>query len=73
MIFHWFPELVMKKNQSIGFDIIGTGMVAEFHARASENNKSLVARLVAVSTRDPAKFEKNAGQYGVYDTAGLGK
>ena len=63
----------MKKNQPIGFGIVGTGMVAESHARAIENNNSLGARLVAVSTRDPAKFEKSAGQFGVYDTAGLGK
>ena len=73
MISHGFPERVMKKNQPIGFGIIGTGMVAEFRARAIENNNSLGARLVSVSTRDPAKFEKSAGQFGVYDTAGLGK
>jgi predicted dehydrogenase len=48
----------MKKNQPIGFGIVGTGMVAEFHARAIEQNAKLGVRLVAVSTRDPAKFEK---------------
>jgi len=30
----------MKKNQPIGFGIVGTGMVAEFHALAIEDNNS---------------------------------
>jgi hypothetical protein len=47
----------MKKNQSIGFGIVGTGMVAEFHVWAIEANKSLGARLVTVSSRDQDAFE----------------
>ena len=57
MISHWRPERVMKKNQPIGFGIVGTGMVAEFHAWAIEANKSLGARLVTVSSRDQDAFE----------------
>lgn len=48
-----------------GFGILGTGMVAEYHRKAIEANAGLGARLVAVSTRDPAGFAKTAETFGV--------
>jgi len=53
------------KKKHIGFGIVGTGMVAEFHARAIDQNTALGAKLVAVSTRDPAKFKTSANLFGV--------
>jgi UDP-N-acetyl-2-amino-2-deoxyglucuronate dehydrogenase len=55
----------MKKDQYIGFGIVGTGMVADYHARAIDANKALGARLVAVCTRNPAKFREAADRFGV--------
>jgi UDP-N-acetyl-2-amino-2-deoxyglucuronate dehydrogenase len=50
-------------NQPIGFAIVGTGMIAEFHARAIAQVPE--AQLVAVFSRDAAKCAEFAQKVGV--------
>ena len=45
----------MNREEIVGFGIVGTGVVADFHRRAIEANADKGARLVAVSTRDPVR------------------
>ncbi|ADI14962.1 oxidoreductase domain protein [Truepera radiovictrix DSM 17093] len=47
----------------IGFAILGTGMVADYHRRAIEEAPG--ARLVAVGHYDPARFEALSQRFGV--------
>jgi len=47
----------------LGFAILGTGMVARYHATAIERTPG--ARLVAVCRSDPARAEESATQFGV--------
>ena len=55
----------MKHGQIIGFGIVGTGVVADFHRRAIEANADKGARLIAVSTRDPVKHQAAGKAFGV--------
>jgi UDP-N-acetyl-2-amino-2-deoxyglucuronate dehydrogenase len=55
----------MKAAETVGFGIVGTGMVAEFHRQAIAANAEKGARLVAVCTRDPAKFTGAREKFGV--------
>jgi predicted dehydrogenase len=48
---------------TLGFAILGAGMVARYHATAIERTPG--ARLVAVSRSDPARAEETAAQFGV--------
>ena len=45
----------MDSAKNIGFGIVGTGMVAEFHHTAILANQAHGARLVAMCSRDPKK------------------
>ena len=55
--------LTMPKN--IGFAILGTGMVADFHKQAIAANAELGARLVAVSYYTPAEYDDISARFGV--------
>ena len=55
----------MKREEIVGFGIVGTGVVADFHRRAIEANAGKGARLVAVSTRDPVKHQPVRKAFGV--------
>ena len=50
-------------SQPIGFAIVGTGMIAEFHARAISQIPE--ARLISVFSRQPDKCREFASQLGV--------
>jgi UDP-N-acetyl-2-amino-2-deoxyglucuronate dehydrogenase len=52
-------------SDGVGFAILGTGMVAEYHRKAIEANAELGARLVAVGHYDPARFGAIADRFGV--------
>jgi len=49
-------------HTSVGFAVVGTGMIAEVHAQAIQDTPE--ARLVAVWTRDAAKTRAFAEQFG---------
>ena len=51
--------------QDLRFSILGTGMVADYHKAAIENNSDNGARLVSVSHYDPSLFEAKAAKFGV--------
>lgn len=55
----------MNNDKTIGFGIVGTGVVADFHRRAIAENADKGARLVAVSTRDPDKYQAAKTVFGV--------
>ncbi len=55
----------MKNEQIVGFGIVGTGVVADFHRRAIDANADKGARLIAVSTRDPVKRQVAGKAFGV--------
>jgi UDP-N-acetyl-2-amino-2-deoxyglucuronate dehydrogenase len=55
----------MTMSETIGFAILGTGMVAEFHRQAIAANADLGARLVAVAHHDPARFAEIGARFGV--------
>jgi UDP-N-acetyl-2-amino-2-deoxyglucuronate dehydrogenase len=50
-------------QSTLGFAILGAGMVARYHATAIERTPG--ARLVAVGRSDPARVEETAAQFGV--------
>lgn len=52
-------------GEKIGFAILGTGMIAEYHRQAIEANADLGARLVAVGHYNPAQFAKIGSKFGV--------
>ena len=55
----------MSTDQTIGFAILGTGMVADYHRKAVEANGDLGARLVAVAHYDPDRFAEIGDRFGV--------
>ncbi len=55
----------MKNDKIVGFGIVGTGVVADFHRRAIAANAGKGARLIAVSTRDPVKRQAAGKTFGV--------
>lgn len=62
------PEKVLKKtverkNASVGFGIIGAGMIASFHAKAIRAIHN--AHLVAVYANEPEMVEKFAKEFGI--------
>jgi UDP-N-acetyl-2-amino-2-deoxyglucuronate dehydrogenase len=52
-------------SETMGFAILGTGMVADYHRQAIAANAELGARLVAVSHYDPARFADISARFGV--------
>ena len=68
-------EPTQRSGNPVGFAIIGTGMIAGFHARALADVPG--ARLVAAVSRDTAKarafLDKQPGGQGAFATASLGE
>jgi predicted dehydrogenase len=56
---------VMPTLDTVGFAILGTGMVADYHHQAVKANAELGARLVAVGHYKPARFAEIGGRFGV--------
>ena len=52
-------------SNTIGFAIIGPGVVADYHQQAIEANADLGARLVAIGHHNPAKYSQLGRQFGV--------
>jgi predicted dehydrogenase len=55
----------LSTKESIGFAILGTGMVADYHRQAIAANAPLGARLVAVGHHAPAQFAAISQRIGV--------
>ncbi|NJN82410.1 MAG: Gfo/Idh/MocA family oxidoreductase, partial [Caldilineaceae bacterium] len=55
----------MASKQRLGFALLGTGMVAEYHQKAVLANADLGAELVAVSHYDPQRFEAMSAKFDV--------
>ena len=55
----------MKTFETVGFAILGTGMVADYHRQAIEANAELGARLVAVGHYNPSRFADIGAKFGV--------
>jgi UDP-N-acetyl-2-amino-2-deoxyglucuronate dehydrogenase len=55
----------MAQGDSIGFAILGAGMIADYHQKAVEANADLGARLVAIGHYNPDRFEEIGARYGV--------
>jgi predicted dehydrogenase len=51
----------MPKDARLGFGLLGTGLIAPFHAKAIQ--ASSVARLVAAADTDPARLAKFTGEF----------
>jgi predicted dehydrogenase len=49
----------------MGFAILGTGMIAEYHSQAIAANADLGVRLAAVAHYDPARFTELGARFGV--------
>ncbi|MGB0387736.1 MAG: Gfo/Idh/MocA family protein [Ardenticatenaceae bacterium] len=52
-------------SETIGFAILGTGMVADYHQQAIAANGELGARLVAVAHYQPQRFADIGARFGV--------
>lgn len=52
-------------TKPIGFAILGTGMIAEYHSQAIRANADLGAHLVALAHYDPARFAELGARFGV--------
>jgi len=52
-------------SETIGFAILGAGMVADYHRQAIEANEELGARLVAVGHYNRSKFDAIRARFGV--------
>src|SRR5689334_350871 len=59
------PEGLAVSMSSLGFAIVGTGMIAGYHARAIRETPG--ARLVGVVSRSPAKGQAFAQEHAVPD------
>jgi len=52
-------------SDSVGFAILGAGMVADYHCQAIATNTELGARLVAMGHYNPDRFPEICAQFGV--------
>ena len=52
-------------GHTLGFGIIGAGMIAEYHKKAIEANSDLGAKLIAIGHYDPSKFPQISAKFGV--------
>lgn len=50
---------------TVGFAILGAGMIAEYHRQAIEASAERGARLVAIGHYDPSRFEEIGAKHGV--------
>ncbi len=55
----------MTQQQTTGFAILGTGMVADYHRQAIEAHADKGARLIAVGHYDPAQYGAIGERFGV--------
>lgn len=55
----------MSTFETVGFAILGAGMVADYHRQAIAANADQGARLVAVGHYDPARFAEIGAEFGV--------
>ncbi len=55
----------MGSTHTVGFALLGTGMVAEYHRQAINANAKIGAQLIAVSHHNPARFAEIGAQFGV--------
>jgi UDP-N-acetyl-2-amino-2-deoxyglucuronate dehydrogenase len=55
----------MSTFETVGFAILGAGMVADYHRQAIVANADLRARLVAVGHYNPARFAEISAEFGV--------
>lgn len=55
----------MTRSKKIGFAILGTGMISDYHAQAIAANADSGAYLVAVGHYDPGRFAEIEARFGV--------
>jgi UDP-N-acetyl-2-amino-2-deoxyglucuronate dehydrogenase len=55
----------MATFETVGFAILGAGMVADFHRQAIAANADLGARLVAIGHHNPGRFAEISAKFGV--------
>ena len=55
----------MPTADTLGFAILGAGMIVDYHQKAIEANADLGARLVAMGHYNPDRFEEVGTRYGV--------
>lgn len=55
----------MPQKESVGFAILGAGMVADYHHQAITANADLGAKLVAIGHYNPARFAEISAKFGV--------
>ena len=55
----------MSILETVGFAILGAGMVADYHCQAIAANAELGARLVAVGYYNPTRFAEISTKFGV--------
>ena len=55
----------LTASETVGFAILGAGMVADYHQQAVVANADLGARLVAVGHYNPARFAEIGAKFGV--------
>jgi predicted dehydrogenase len=55
----------MVASESVGFAILGAGMVADYHRQAIEANAELGARLMVVGHYAPSRFSDISARFGV--------
>ncbi len=55
----------MPSNETIGFAILGAGMIADYYRQAIEANGQKGARLVAIGHYNPARFDEISQRFGV--------
>src|SRR4051794_29873576 len=55
----------MPTVDSVGFAILGAGMIADYHQKAIEASTNLGARLVAIGHHNPGRFDQISARFGV--------
>ena len=55
----------MSKSESIGFGILGAGMVADYHRQAIAANADLGAQLLAIGHYNPDRFDEISARFRV--------
>lgn len=55
----------MSSNETIGFAILGAGMIADYYKQAIEANAEKGARLVAIGHYNPARYHEISQRFGV--------